>query len=49
LLSILITNNIIGESSLIGYGSALAVVLLVISIVPILVYVYQNFRKENRA
>ena len=48
LLSILITNNIIGESSLIGYGSALAVILLVISIVPILVYVFQNFRKEQR-
>jgi multiple sugar transport system permease protein len=48
LLSILITNNIIGESSLIGYGSALAVVLLVISLVPILAYVYQNFRKEQR-
>lgn len=31
LLSILITNNIIGESSRIGYGSAIAVVLLVIS------------------
>jgi multiple sugar transport system permease protein len=49
LLSILITNNILGESSLIGYGSALAVILLLISLVPILVYVYQNFRKEQQS
>jgi multiple sugar transport system permease protein len=46
LLSILITNNIVGESSRIGYGSALAVVLLVISVVPILVFLFQTFRRE---
>ena len=34
LLSVLITNNIIGEASLVGFGSAIAVVLLVISLVP---------------
>ncbi|HEY0497488.1 MAG TPA: sugar ABC transporter permease [Kutzneria sp.] len=48
LLSILIANNILGESSLVGYGSALAVVLLVISLVPILSYVVQTFRKEQQ-
>ncbi|MEV6609303.1 sugar ABC transporter permease [Kutzneria sp. NPDC051319] len=48
LLSILIANNILGESSLIGYGSALAAVLLVISLVPILSYVFQTFRKEQQ-
>ena len=46
LLSILITNNIIGESSRIGYGSAIAVVLLVISLAAIMPYLVQTFRKE---
>ena len=32
LLSVLVTNNIIGEASRIGFGSALAVILLVISL-----------------
>jgi multiple sugar transport system permease protein/raffinose/stachyose/melibiose transport system permease protein len=49
LLSILIANNILGESSLVGYGSALAVVLLVISLVPIVSYVFQTFRKDQQA
>ncbi|MFE9674211.1 carbohydrate ABC transporter permease [Streptomyces sp. NPDC006259] len=49
LLSILITNNIIGESSRIGYGSAIAVVLLVISLVVIIPYLISTFRKERRA
>ncbi|MFF4394632.1 carbohydrate ABC transporter permease [Streptomyces sp. NPDC001480] len=49
LLSILITNNIIGESSRIGYGSAIAVVLLVISLAVIIPYLIATFRKERRA
>ncbi|GHI03272.1 ABC transporter permease [Streptomyces cellostaticus] len=49
LLSILITNNIIGESSRIGYGSAIAVVLLVISLAVIIPYLVATFRKERRA
>ncbi|NEA68464.1 MULTISPECIES: carbohydrate ABC transporter permease [unclassified Streptomyces] len=49
LLSILVTNNIIGESSRIGYGSAIAVVLLVISLVVIIPYLISTFRKERRA
>ena len=38
LLSTLITNNSISEASLVGFGSAIAVVLLVISLVPIIAY-----------
>jgi len=38
LLSTLITNNSISEASLIGFGSAIAVVLLVISLVPIVTF-----------
>ena len=48
LLSVLITDNIIGEASRIGYGSAIAVVLLVISIVPITIFVW-NFFQEKEA
>ncbi|WP_459739356.1 carbohydrate ABC transporter permease [Streptomyces sp. E-15] len=49
LLSILVTDNIIGESSRIGYGSAIAVVLLVISLAVIVPYLIATFRKERRA
>ncbi|WP_328875406.1 sugar ABC transporter permease [Streptomyces sp. NBC_00287] len=49
LLSILVTSNIIGESSRIGYGSAIAVVLLLISLVVIVPYLVATFRKERRA
>ena len=49
LLSALITSNIVGETSRIGFGSALGVVLLVISLVPISVFLYQMFvRREAR-
>jgi ABC-type sugar transport system permease subunit len=44
LLSVLVTDNIIGEASRVGYGSALAVILLVISIVPIVVFVWNSFK-----
>jgi multiple sugar transport system permease protein len=44
LLSILVTDNIIGEASRVGYGSALAVILLVISIIPITIFVWNAFR-----
>ena len=47
LLSVLVTNNIVGEISRIGFGSALGVVLLVISIVPISIFLYQTFRREE--
>jgi ABC-type sugar transport system permease subunit len=47
LLSALITNNIVGETSRIGFGSALGVVLLVISLVPISVFLYQMFARRK--
>jgi ABC-type sugar transport system permease subunit len=45
LLSVLITDNIIGEASRIGYGSAIAVVLLTISLVPIVIFVWNSFQE----
>jgi multiple sugar transport system permease protein len=48
LLSVLVTDNIIGESSRIGWGSALAVVLLLISLGFIVTYLLQVFREEDR-
>ncbi|MFD1149881.1 carbohydrate ABC transporter permease [Saccharothrix hoggarensis] len=49
LLSVLVTDNIIGESSRIGWGSALAVILLLISLGFIITYLFQVFREEGRA
>jgi multiple sugar transport system permease protein/raffinose/stachyose/melibiose transport system permease protein len=46
LLSLLITDNIIGESSHIGYGSALAVILLLVSLAAIGTFLVQTIRKE---
>ncbi|MFI1294283.1 carbohydrate ABC transporter permease [Streptomyces sp. NPDC020792] len=48
LLSLLITDNIIGESSHIGYGSALAVILLIVSLAAIGTFLVQTFRKEDQ-
>jgi ABC-type sugar transport system permease subunit len=48
LLSVLITDNIIGETSRIGFGSALATILLVISMAFVVPYVYITFRKGER-
>ena len=45
LLSVLITDNIIGEASRIGFGSALAVILLVISLGFVVTYLVQVFRE----
>ena len=47
LLSVLVTENIVGEASRIGFGSAIAVVLLVISMGFIVVYLTQLFREER--
>src|SRR6266511_1969655 len=44
LVSVLVTNNIIGEASRIGFGSALAVILLVVSLVFIIPYLVVYFR-----
>ncbi|MCX4977349.1 MULTISPECIES: carbohydrate ABC transporter permease [unclassified Streptomyces] len=48
LLSLLITDNIIGESSHIGYGSALAVILLLVSLAAIGTFLVQTVRKEDQ-
>jgi multiple sugar transport system permease protein len=47
LLSVLVTQNIVGETQRIGFGSTLGVVLLVISLVPITAFLYQTFRRED--
>lgn len=46
LLSVLIVTNLLGEASLVGFGSAIAVVLLLISIGPILFYLYRTMRTQ---
>lgn len=48
LLSVLVTRNIVGEVQRTGFGSALGVVLLVISLVPITLFLVQMFRREQR-
>jgi multiple sugar transport system permease protein len=47
LLSAMITQDIVGPANRIGYGSALGVVLLVISLVPIVFFLVQQFRKTD--
>jgi multiple sugar transport system permease protein len=46
LLSTMVTNNIIGETSRIGFGSAIAVVLLVIAVGPIIVFLVRSLRED---
>lgn len=48
LLSAMITQDIIGPANRIGYGSAIGVVLLVISLVPITYFLIVQFRKDER-
>jgi len=48
LLSVSVTQNIVGETQRIGFGSALGVVLLVLSLVPISIFLWQAFRKEEQ-
>jgi multiple sugar transport system permease protein len=48
LLSTLVAENIVGEAQRIGYGSALAVMLLVISVGFVSSYLVQTFREEQR-
>jgi multiple sugar transport system permease protein len=49
LLSVLITKNIVGQASRIGFGSALGVVLLVISLIPISAFLVQQLRQEQKS
>ena len=47
LLSVLITNNSISEASLVGFGSAIAVILLLISLGPIIVFLSRMMRTAS--
>ncbi|MER6101657.1 sugar ABC transporter permease [Streptomyces sp. NPDC001832] len=47
LLSVLVTDNIIGEASRIGFGSAIAVVLLALSLGFVVTYLVQELRGEK--
>jgi multiple sugar transport system permease protein/raffinose/stachyose/melibiose transport system permease protein len=49
LLSILITNNSISEANLLGFGSAIAVCLLVISLVPIVSFLVRTMGRDTGA
>lgn len=46
LISALIVQNLVGEGQVIGVGSALAVMLLVISLIPIVIYLSRTFSKD---
>src|SRR6266536_3207527 len=48
LLSVLVTDNIVGEASRIGFGSAIAVILLVISLGSIVTYLVRVLREERQ-
>ncbi|HET6483766.1 MAG TPA: sugar ABC transporter permease [Actinoplanes sp.] len=47
LLSILVIQNLVGEGQVIGVGSALAVLLLIVSLVPIVIYLVRTFRRTD--
>jgi multiple sugar transport system permease protein/raffinose/stachyose/melibiose transport system permease protein len=46
LISALVVQNLVGEGQVIGVGSALAVMLLVVSLVPIIIYLSRTFSKD---
>ena len=48
LLNVLVYDNIVGEASRIGYGSALGTILLVIALGFIISFLVINFRREQR-
>jgi ABC-type sugar transport system permease subunit len=48
LLSVLVIQNLVGEGQVIGVGSALAVLLLVVSLIPIVTYLVRTFRRAER-
>jgi multiple sugar transport system permease protein/raffinose/stachyose/melibiose transport system permease protein len=49
LLSALVVQNLVGEGQAIGIGSAIAVILLVVSLVPIVAYLIRTFGKEKQS
>ncbi|MGW5670917.1 carbohydrate ABC transporter permease [Micromonospora sp. NPDC003776] len=48
LLSALVTQNVVGEASRIGFGSALATIMLVVSLAFITLYLWTVMREEKR-
>ena len=48
LVSALVVQNLVGEGTSIGVGAALATVLMVVSLVPITIYLARTFRKGIR-
>ncbi len=47
LISALIVQNLVGEGQVIGVGSALAVMLLLVSLIPIVIYLSRTFSKDD--
>jgi ABC-type sugar transport system permease subunit len=47
LLSVLVIQNLVGEGQVIGVGSALAVLLLIVSLIPIVTYLVRTFRRAD--
>jgi ABC-type sugar transport system permease subunit len=48
LLSVLVTQYIVGETQRIGLGSTFGVILLVIALVPITIFLVNNLRREEK-
>jgi multiple sugar transport system permease protein len=48
LLSVLVVDNIIGEASRIGYGSAVAVMLMLVTLIFVITYMVNILREEKR-
>jgi multiple sugar transport system permease protein/raffinose/stachyose/melibiose transport system permease protein len=48
LLSVLVIQNLVGEGQVIGVGSALAAILLLISLGPIVYYLIRTFRRAEK-
>jgi multiple sugar transport system permease protein len=46
LLSVLVFDNIVGEASRIGFGSAIAVILLLIALPPIIIFVARMNKEQ---
>ena len=44
-LAVAVYENILGESARIGWGAALATILFLLCLGPIMVYLYQNFKR----
>ncbi len=48
IIAALVTQNVVGEASRIGFGSALAVIMMLISSVFITIYLRVVFKEERR-